>query len=166
MEIYFQALKIINRVLVLTLRAVRFRLGKSNKKITPWIDFDPRRDFLVHMVINARDFNAPLPPLILEGELDTTAGVDERSDTSRCGWHARHLTPPLRLEGAGGVDYCRELISTLALADYCLTTRRSPERSTSKKWGTRTYRPSASVVWLWTDIIHWPSKRRKSMEWP
>ena len=44
----------------------------------------------------------PCPPLILEGELVTTAGADERSDNSGGGRHARYLTPPLRLEGAGG----------------------------------------------------------------
>ena len=38
----------------------------------------------------------------LEGELDTTAGADECSDNSGGGRHARYLTPPLRLEGAGG----------------------------------------------------------------
>ena len=44
----------------------------------------------------------PCPPLILEGELDTTAGADKRSDISACGRHARYLTPPLRLEGGRG----------------------------------------------------------------
>ena len=71
------------------------------------------------MVINARDFNAPLLPSNLRGgvgyhrrsrcleeESDTTAGVDKRSDNSAGGWHARYLTPPLRLEG-GAVGYYR-----------------------------------------------------------
>ena len=31
----------------------------------------------------------PCPPLILEGELDSTVGIDERSDTGGCGRHAR-----------------------------------------------------------------------------
>ena len=44
----------------------------------------------------------PCPPLILEGELDTTAGIDDRSDTCGCERHARYLTPPLRLEGGRG----------------------------------------------------------------
>ena len=43
----------------------------------------------INMVINARDFNAPWPPLFLEGELDSTVEIDGRSDTSGCGWHAR-----------------------------------------------------------------------------
>ena len=55
----------------------------------------------------------PYPPLIVEGELDTTAGADERSDNSGCGWHARYLTPPLRLEGGRGALNSRKLITTL-----------------------------------------------------
>ncbi len=51
--------------------------------------------------------------------------------------------------------------------DYlCLTISLSPLKSTSNRWGVRTVWPWAFLEWWCTDIIHWPSKRWKSIEWP